>query len=1379
MSTVRERPPRRAMMWVGRALAGLVAVILAGALLLDSSIGHRFVADRVAALRPTNGLRYSVGRINGSLFSQATLIDFRISDAKGLVLVAPRAELDWRPFAWLSNRLQIERLTVRQATLVRLPEIIRTGKPQPILPSFDIWIGMLRIDRLMVARGVTGTPRVGRIAARADIHAGRALIDLAASVAGSDRIRMLIDAAPDRDRFAVDVKANGAADGLLATMMRLKRSVALTIDGKGRWQSWRGTARGAVGDRQILDLALGNAAGRYTLSGAITAQSIVGAKQAALLSPSLLVNGAATLVDRQLAGTLSLRSSAVSAELGGGIDLAGGAYRDLRLLVRLLKPAALVNNMVGRGVELRTILDGAFATARFDYRLSADFASFGKEGFETVRAGGQGRLSKQPVLVPIKLSVARVTGVDAVAGSILRNLVVDGLLRVTSTLVSGADLKFRSDKLAGSLNVLLDLRTGRYDVALNGKLGRFLIPGLGIVDVVSRLQVVPDPNGRGARIIGTGSAQMVRLDNEFFRTLSGGLPRLTANLEQSTDGILHFNNVVLTAPDIRITGSGFHRRDNTFFFEGQGTQRVYGPFTLKLDGIIERPKLDIHFAHPNAAMGLTNVDLHLVPIAEGFGFTASGGSAIGHFDSGGRLVTPKGAEATIDIARFDAGDIHATGSLVTGKGGLDGSIRFTGSGVNGTLALAPVHGVQRIEAHLDARAARFGEIAIRRGHIDAVAIHDPDGASIEGSATASGLRRGALGIGQMTAKASLRGGTGTVEAAISGTRGRAFDIRAKADVTPDTYRISAEGTVDRRPIKLLTPAVVTHSGDRWMLAQTALSFAGGNADVAGEFTAQSAAVRAKLAKIPLTILDIAYPGLGLSGTASGKLDYAQGQGRAPTGRIDMTVRGLSRSGLVLSSQPIDVGLAGVLNTDTAALRAVMESGGKTIGRAQARLSPLGAGSLTARLANAQLFAQLRYNGPADTLWRLTGLELFDLSGPVAIGADLGGKVNDPRIKGVLRADGARIESTVTGTVLTNIKAAGAFDGSRLVIDNFAADAGKGGRVTGGGSFDFAAVNGFGIDLKLQADNAVMINRDDIGATVTGPLTIRSDGSGGVIGGDIRLVKSRYRLGQAVAASAVPKLNIREINLPGGGEEDIVPEKPWQLKIKAHADDSLAVTGLGLTSNWSANLSIQGTPENPQINGRADILRGVYEFSGREFTIERGVIRFEGEVPANPAIDISANADATGLSAVIRVTGQAIKPEISFTSTPALPQDELLSRLLFGTSITKLSAPEALQLAAAVASLQGGGNGLNPINALRRVAGLDRLRILPADTQVGRTTSVAAGKYITRRLYAEIITDGQGYSATQVEFQVTRWLSILSTISTLGRQSANIRVSKDY
>ena len=129
--------------------------------------------------------------------------------------------------------------------------------------------------------------------------------------------------------------------------------------------------------------------------------------------------------------------------------------------------------------------------------------------------------------------------------------------------------------------------------------------------------------------------------------------------------------------------------------------------------------------------------------------------------------------------------------------------------------------------------------------------------------------------------------------------------------------------------------------------------------------------------------------------------------------------------------------------------------GQTIGRGQALLT-LGQGDLPTRLATAGLFAQMRYDGPADTLWRLTGVELFDLSGPVAIAADVTGRVADPQIRGVVQAKGARIESATTGTVLTNIQASGRFVGSRLAIQQFAADAGKGGRVSGTGQFEFAA-----------------------------------------------------------------------------------------------------------------------------------------------------------------------------------------------------------------------------------------------------------------------------------------------------------------------------------
>jgi translocation and assembly module TamB len=240
----------------------------------------------------------------------------------------------------------------------------------------------------------------------------------------------------------------------------------------------------------------------------------------------------------------------------------------------------------------------------------------------------------------------------------------------------------------------------------------------------------------------------------------------------------------------------------------------------------------------------------------------------------------------------------------------------------------------------------------------------------------------------------------------------------------------------------------------------------------------------------------------------------------------------------------------------------------------------------------------------------------------------------------------------------------------------------------------------------------------------------------------------------------------------------VRSRPWRFALNATAPNRLKVEGLGLDSEWRADLKISGPVDNFAMTGSARLVRGNYTFAGRRFRLARGRIRFVGNQPINPVLDIEAQANLTGLNATINVAGSGNRPEIAFNSIPALPEDELLSRILFGASISDLSALEAVQLAAAVASLNSGG-GLDPINQLRKAVGLDRLRILPSDVTTGQGTSIAAGKYITRRTYVELITDGKGYSATRLEFQITRWLSILSSISTLGRQSANVRVSKDY
>jgi translocation and assembly module TamB len=218
--------------------------------------------------------------------------------------------------------------------------------------------------------------------------------------------------------------------------------------------------------------------------------------------------------------------------------------------------------------------------------------------------------------------------------------------------------------------------------------------------------------------------------------------------------------------------------------------------------------------------------------------------------------------------------------------------------------------------------------------------------------------------------------------------------------------------------------------------------------------------------------------------------------------------------------------------------------------------------------------------------------------------------------------------------------------------------------------------------------------------------------------------------------------------------------------------------MGLEAEWKTDMRIGGTSNAPSIVGKLEVVRGTYSFSGRRFDIDHGIVTVQGGL-LNPALDISASTTVDAVTATIVIAGTAEKPQISFTSTPTLPQDEVLSRILFGSSITSLTPTQAIQLAAALNSLRGSGGGLNPLGKLRGVAGIDRLRVLGADDTTGRGTALAAGKYISNNIYVEIVTDARGFTATQLEVSLSKALSVLSQTGSFGGSNVSLRYKKNY
>ena len=219
--------------------------------------------------------------------------------------------------------------------------------------------------------------------------------------------------------------------------------------------------------------------------------------------------------------------------------------------------------------------------------------------------------------------------------------------------------------------------------------------------------------------------------------------------------------------------------------------------------------------------------------------------------------------------------------------------------------------------------------------------------------------------------------------------------------------------------------------------------------------------------------------------------------------------------------------------------------------------------------------------------------------------------------------------------------------------------------------------------------------------------------------------------------------------------------------------------MGLESEWEADIALKGTTEAPRVTGTIDLVRGTLGFAGRSFELEEGRITFPTGNAYDPSIQLAATDTIEDVDVTINVAGRALNPQITFSSTPGLPQDEIVSRILFGSSITSLSPLQAVQLASSLNTLSSGGGGLSPLGSLRSATGIDRLRILGPDDTQGRGTALAAGQYISDDIYIEVITDARGYTATQLEISLSRALSILSQAGGSGQSSLSVRYRKDY
>ena len=190
-----------------------------------------------------------------------------------------------------------------------------------------------------------------------------------------------------------------------------------------------------------------------------------------------------------------------------------------------------------------------------------------------------------------------------------------------------------------------------------------------------------------------------------------------------------------------------------------------------------------------------------------------------------------------------------------------------------------------------------------------------------------------------------------------------------------------------------------------------------------------------------------------------------------------------------------------------------------------------------------------------------------------------------------------------------------------------------------------------------------------------------------------------------------------------------------------------------------------------LGGSAHVVRGDYDFAGKRFQFDnRGTVSLATSAD-DIRLDLTATRDDPSLTAVIRIEGTAAKPKITLTSTPVLPNDEVLSQVLFGllprsASPARPSPPWNLAL----------GHDL----ACRRLrfstwSATCAQEIRPPRPGLalgGDTTGaiVSGGKYATDNIYLEV-TGGANGPTGAVEWRIRKDLSLISRIAgSVGRRS---------
>ncbi len=356
-----------------------------------------------------------------------------------------------------------------------------------------------------------------------------------------------------------------------------------------------------------------------------------------------------------------------------------------------------------------------------------------------------------------------------------------------------------------------------------------------------------------------------------------------------------------------------------------------------------------------------------------------------------------------------------------------------------------------------------------------------------------------------------------------------------------------------------------------------------------------------------------------------------------------------------------------------------------------------------------------------------------LGGKLLLDMKAAGSVAKPELRGALTGRALAVTLPAEGLNLQGGVLDAGFSGDTLELTRFSMQGGQG-KLTASGSASFANAKPQA-SLQFSAQQLQVLNRPDRQAVVSGSGTLTLQGHSVELNSKLSVDSADFELPRGSAPKLAGDVVVegRPVLAPASS-----PTAGYGIAAVVEVDlgRDVHVTGYGLDAKLGGQLTLRAAPGRPLAAfGSIEVRKGTYSAYGQTLTLVRGgAVNFSGPIDS-PGLNFSAQRDGLPVQVGVQVTGTLRAPIVTLTSTPVMPDSEILSWLVLGQDLTSASPNNLALLQTAAGALLASGQGAPVTSRVASALGLDQLSL---SGQGGLQNSIVTlGKRITSKLSVSV------------------------------------------